>query len=118
MRKLTTLLGVVAMLTILPATPARAEGTIVAHDGLCGGLLPDGNGGFTDIVFFGTANTRITKSGITTVTCHFTLDPSIIPEGRLQARGFDCYTKENFEGLTNNTRLNVSAGGRAVRRSA
>jgi hypothetical protein len=114
MRKLTALLGLAAMLTILPATPALAEGTIVAHDGLCGGLLPDGNGGLTDIVFFGTANTRITKSGITTVTCHFDLDPSIIPDGNLKASGFDCYTQENFQGLTNNTRLNVSPGGRAV----
>jgi hypothetical protein len=114
MRKFTALLGVTAMLIFVPATPALADGTLVAHDGLCGGLLPDENGDFTDIIFFGTANTRITKSGITTVTCHFTLDPAIIPEGNLKASGFACYTKENGEGLTYDTRMNVSPGGQAV----
>ena len=112
MRKFTALLGVAAMLTILPATPALGQ-AVVAHDGLCGGLLPDENGGFTDIVFFGTANTRTNKSG-TTVTCHFSLDPAIIPAGNLKASGFDCYTGENGQGLTTDTRLNISPGGRAV----
>lgn len=109
------LIGVAAILTIVPATPALAdEGAIVAHDGLCGGLLPDGEGGFTDIFFLGEANTRSTPSGIITVTCHFTLDPSIVPDGNLKASGFDCYTQENGGGLTTDTRLNVSPGGRAV----
>jgi hypothetical protein len=114
MRKLTAWLGVAAILTILPATPALADGAIVAHDGLCGGLLPDGNGGSTDIPFYGTANTRTTKSGITTVTCHFDLDPSIIPSSNLKASGFVCYTGEDLTGMTTDTRLNVSPGGRAV----
>ena len=114
MRKLTAWLGAAAILTIMPATPAFAEGTIIAHDGVCGGLLPDGSGGFTNISFLGESNTRTTKSGITTVTCHFDLDPEIIPSGNLKASGFVCYTGENFQGMTTNTRLNVSPGGRAV----
>jgi hypothetical protein len=112
MRRFTALLGVAAMLTIIPATPALAQ-AVVAHDGVCGGALPDGEGGFTEIFFFGTANTRTNKSG-TTVTCHFTLDPAIIPAGNLKASGFDCYVGEGGTGLTTDTRLNISPGGRAV----
>jgi hypothetical protein len=108
------LLGVAALLTILPATPALADGAIVAHDGICGGALPDENGELTDIFFLGTSNSRTTKSGITTVTCHFNLPPEVITSGNLKARGFPCYTRENSGGLTYDTRMNVSRGGRAV----
>jgi hypothetical protein len=114
MRKFTALLGVAAMLTILPATPALADGAVVAHDGVCVGALPDGNGGFLDIYFEGTANIRTTKSGVTTLTCHFSLDPEIVPVANLKARGFLCYTGENGAGETHDTRLNISPGGRAV----
>jgi len=110
MRKITALLGVTAMLTILPATPALAEGAIVAKDGLCFGALPDGNGGFTDIYFEGTATSRTNKSW-TTITCHFSLDPAIIPSGNLKASGFVCSTGA---GMTTDSRLNISPGGRAV----
>lgn len=114
MRRLTGLLGVAALLIILPATPALADGAIVAHDGICGGALPDQNGELTDVYFLGEANTRVTKSGITTVTCHFSLPADIIPTGNLKASGFPCYTKEDSGGLTHDTRLNISPGGRAV----
>ena len=113
MRKFMALVGVAAILTIIPATPALADGAIVAHDGLCGGLLPDGNGGFTDIYFEGVANTRTNKTG-TTVTCHFSLAPGIVPTENLKASGFECYTGEGGTGLTTDTRLNISPGGRAV----
>lgn len=111
MRKSLAMLGAAALLSVFPATPALAEGATVTKDGVCYAFVPDGSGGLTSIVAIGEALTRTNNSGNTTMTCHFDLDDSQSPPKAARARGFPCETPV---GLTHDTRINASSGGRMV----
>lgn len=111
MRKSVAMLGAAALLTIFPATPALAEGATVTKDGVCYAFIPNGSGGLTSIVAIGEALTRTNNSGNTTMTCHFDLEEGQAPTKAARARGFPCETPI---GLTYDTRINASTGGRMV----
>ena len=106
MRRFLALAGMAALLSIAPATPALADGSI-GEDGICIAGVPDGNGGFIGPVE-GTSFSRTTKSGITNYTCHFDLDELAPPKNR-KASGFPCLTPA---GIADESRLNASPGGR------
>lgn len=110
MRKFSALLGAAALLTILPVTPALADGAVVDKDeGTCSGIVPDADGNLTGAVVFGDLIVRSNKSW-TTLTCHFDLTDEEAPTQNTKASGFDCYTPV----LTTDTRANASPGGRMV----
>jgi hypothetical protein len=114
MRKPIAIVATAALLTVLPASPAWADGATVDKDtNTCSGLVPDENGNLiynsdADIVY-GTLLVRKNKSW-TTMTCHFTLDEAHTPPQTTKASGFVCYTPEP----TYDTRANASSGGRMV----
>jgi len=113
MRNFTALLGAAAMLSLFPATPALAQdggATITKEDG-CFGAVPDASGQLTGIFVTGSLISRSTKSGITTMTCHFDLSPEESPPRATRAAGFVCGTPI---GLTSDTRISASPGGRMV----
>jgi hypothetical protein len=111
MRKLIASLGAAALLIIIPETPAFASGSVVIDGDNCYGVVPDASGSLTGASVVGTYDSRTTKSGITNFTCHFDLTPSEAPSKNVKASGFDCTTPV---GLTTNTRVNASPGGRMV----
>ena len=113
MRELTALLGAAAMLLVVPTTPALAQdggAEITKSDG-CFGAVPDANGQLTDIFVTGELISRSTKSGITTMTCHFDLSREDSPQRATRAAGFACGTPI---GLTTDARISASPGGRMV----
>ncbi len=110
MRKFTALLGVGALLTILPATPALADGAIIDKDsGTCQGQVPNADGELAGPIVEGSLFVRTNKTW-TTLTCHFDLDASLTPDKATHASGFDCLTPA----LTTDTRASASSGGRMV----
>ena len=114
MRKPVSILAAAALLAVIPASPALADGATIDKDsGTCTGLVPDENGELiyesdADIVS-GTLLVRTNKSW-TTMTCHFTLDAAHTPAQTTKASGFVCYTPAP----TYDTRANASSGGRMV----
>lgn len=110
MRKFTALLGAAAMISILPATPALAEGAVIDKaEGSCSGIVPDARGNLTGALVFGSLIVR-SNSSWTTLTCHFDLTDEEAPTQNTKASGFPCYTPE----LTTDTRINASPGGSMV----
>ena len=110
MRRFTATLGAAAMLSIMPATPALAEGAVVnKEDGSCSGIVPDEGGQLTGAVVFGSLIIR-SNSTWTTLTCHFDLTDEEAPVQNTKASGFPCYTPE----VTTDTRINASPGGSMV----
>lgn len=111
MMKSLAMLGAAALLMVVPATPALAEGAIIGDGDTCGGVVPDENGNLVGEQILGTYTSRTTKSGITNFTCHFDLPDELTPPTNRKARGFVCGTPM---GPTTNTRINASPGGRMV----
>ena len=110
MRRFIGLLGAAAILTILPATPALADGAVIdKEDGTCSGVVPDASGNLTGAIVFGDLIVRSNKSW-TTLTCHYDLTDSEAPAKNTKAHGFPCYTPV----LTLDPRANASPGGRMV----
>lgn len=110
MRRFLGLLGAAAILTMLPATPALADGAVIdKEDGTCSGIVPDANGDLTGAIVFGDLIVRSNKSW-TTLTCHYDLTDEEAPDQNTKAHGFNCFTPE----LTTDTRANASPGGRMV----
>ena len=109
MRKFMALLGVGAMLTIVPDAPALAQ-VIDTHDGICAMIVPDSDGGLTGAHVEGNLFVR-TNNSWTTMTCHFDLTAEQAPAKSTHASGFLC----EIAGLsTNDTRASASPGGRMV----
>ena len=112
MKKLMALVGVAAMMSIAPATPAFAEGGSIGSNGECYGIVPDVNGSLEGgVQVVGTYTSRSTKSGITNFTCHFDLTDDEAPAKTVKASSFPCQTPL---GATTNSRINASPGGRMV----
>lgn len=110
MQRFLALIGAAALLSIVPATPALADGAVIdKEDGTCSGIVPDANGELTGATVFGDLIVRTNKSW-TTLTCHFDLNDAQAPIQNTKANGFDCYTPT----LTTDTRINASPGGRMV----
>ena len=112
MRKTTAMMSAVALLTIMPATPAFAESPIVIGDGVCFGFIPTASGGFDPSTIFGPGRIHVvTKGSWTTLTCHLDIPPHLVPTKVRRAIGAECLTSL---GLTNDTRMQASPGGRAT----
>ena len=111
MRKFTALLGVAAMLSIMPATPALAEGSIVVDGDECGGFVPTADGGVGPALTT-TDSHQVQKGNWVTVTCHFDIPEGLEPAKATKAVGVPC-TIPGY-GSTTNTRMSASPGGRAV----
>lgn len=113
MRRPIALLGATALLSILPETPALAEGSIVVHDGLCSGFVPTADGGFDPGALLETQDTQIVQNGgWVKVTCHFDVPDNLVPAKGVKADGVECMIP-GF-GLTTDSRMSASPGGRAV----
>lgn len=111
MRKFTALLGVAAMLTILPATPALASATVDKGDGICTGQAFDSAGVFSGPYFTGDLSYRVTGSGTQLLTCHFDVPTEMRPAQTVSTRNFACYVDDV---LTLDTRASISSGGRML----
>ena len=111
MNKLMAWVGVAALVTIAPATPALADGATIGSGSECFGIVPDANGNLTGATVIGSYTSRSTKSGITNFTCHFDLTDDEAPAKNVKASGFACQTPL---GSTTNSRINASPGGRMV----
>ena len=111
MRKFTGLVGAVAMFTILPSTPALAEGAVIDKEaGICEGKVPNAQGVRSGDVILGSLLVRTNKSW-TTMTCHFDLPEDQAPAKATHASGFNCTIDEV---TTTDTRASASSGGRMV----
>ena len=110
MRKSTALLGAVAMLSIVPATPVLAQ-VVDTHEGICYMIVPDANGELTGASVQGTLFIR-TNNSWTTMTCHFDLAPNEAPSKTTHARGDDC-TYPGFATLMD-WRATANPGGNMV----
>lgn len=110
MRKTTALLGAVALLSIFPATPALAAGTIVIGDGTCNGFVPTVTGGVGAFLSGGEIHV-VTKQNWTTITCHLDIPDGLEPPKGVRAYNVPCLTEL---GTTTDTRMSASPGGRAV----
>jgi hypothetical protein len=111
MRRFIATLAVAALVAVLPAAPALAEGAIIGEGGNCSGRVPDVNGLLTGAFVQGEYKSRTTKSGITNFTCHFDLSDDVAPAKSVKARDFLCVTPA---GETNDSRIQASPGGRMV----
>lgn len=110
MRKTFLILGAVATAAIIPAAPALAQGTIVIGDGTCTGFVPTPSGGIGAFLFDGRVHV-VTKGSRTTLTCHLDIPEGLEPKKGVRAHGVPCQTTL---GVTNDTRMQASPGGRAV----
>jgi hypothetical protein len=114
MKRLPALLGAAALLTIMPATPALADGTI-GEDGLCYAGVPNGSGGYMPGgLVAGTYFSRTTKSGITNFTCKFDLSDAMTPPKHVKTSDFPCFVSLGGGVLetADDQRINVSPGGK------
>jgi len=109
MKKLIALVGIAGLATIMPATPAMAEGATVTQEGQCGGFIPTEDGGIGDFLW-GELHSVVTKKGSTSLVCKFTFEPGIIDTAR-RASGFDCLT---FAGTTTDSKMVASPDGYAT----
>lgn len=111
MRKPIALLGAVALLSIFPAAPAFAEGSIIIQDGLCTGFVPAPDGSIeTELT---TTESQMVQNGPwVKVTCHFDIPEGSEPDKATHSSGLPC-TIPPF-GTTTDTRMSASPGGRAV----
>lgn len=113
MQRFLALMGAAALLSIVPATPALADGAVIGEGEDCYGKVPNADGTFpTEGDFIaGSYTSRTTKSGITNFTCHFDLTDEQAPPKNRKASNFACGTPM---GLATSSRINASPGGRMV----
>ena len=111
MRRFTASLGVIALMTIMPAVPAPAIAATVVKGADCDGQVFDENGVFYGPSFKGTMVYRVTKSGMKTVTCHFDVPDGFAPSKAMHNSGFQCFVDG---ASTTDTRASISSGGRMV----
>jgi hypothetical protein len=84
---------------------AQADPAAVIDEFGCGGFVPDdGTGLFTT-----ESHSVTTNSGVTILTCHF--DHAVVLPHATGATGFLCGT---FLGVTDDTKMFASPGGRAI----
>jgi hypothetical protein len=111
MRNFTAMLGGIAMLSILPATPAFAQSDNAAEitkEGVCGGFIPDEDGAAGDFVIGAIQTAVRTKSGVSTIVCKFDIAEGQRPASARTASGFTCGT---LAGTTEDSKMTVSPSG-------
>lgn len=115
MKKYIALIGMSALVSILPASPTLAQNAnaaVVIDDSGCVGFVPTDTGGFGPFIFTPDgAHAVLTSSGVQILTCHFDVPDWAVPASATRASGFLCGT---YFGTTNDTKMVASAGGRAT----
>ena len=109
MKKVTAILCATALVSILPATPALAEGATVTQEGQCSGFIPNEDGS-AGAGLLGELHSVVTKGGNTSLVCKFEFEAGIIPKAR-RASGFFCST---LAGTTNDSRMVATPEGDAT----
>jgi hypothetical protein len=113
MRKFIASMGAAAVMSIMPVLPAApANAATVVRGTDCYGLALDENSEFIEgASFLGSLMSRTTKSGITTLTCHYDVPEQYWPKKAVHKSGFEC----TLDGVTStDTRFSMSPGGRGV----
>ena len=109
MYRLPALLGVAALLTLMPATPALADGAVITPDGICGGFVPNEDGSAGTPVFGEISLSNSTKSGNLNITCKFDVPDELVPSKTRKAANFICGFPNGS--TTTNSRMVVTPGG-------
>ena len=109
MNRLPALLGAAALLTVVPASPALADGATITPDGICNGFVPDENGEFGTPIAGEISLSNSTKSGNFNISCKFDVDESLVPSKTRKAAGFICFFPDGS--FTENSRMVVTPGG-------
>lgn len=111
MRKFMAALSAAALVAVVPATPAMAEGSIVIQDGICYGFVPTPDGGIGTPLE--TTDSQVVVNGSwAKVTCHFDIPEGAEPAKATKSIGLNCGIPGY--GDTNDSRMSASPGGRAV----
>ena len=106
-----------AMALGLATMPTAAQaGATVSNDGLCAGFVPTIGGQEGAPITTTESHTWLKGNGSSSVTCHFDIPAALIPAQTTRARGFPCtvIVGGNFLGITTDTRMLASSGGRAT----
>lgn len=113
MRKIVAVPGFAALLLIVPAAPALAEGAVIIDkdSGICYGQVPNRSGVLEGPILEGTLHVRSNDSW-TTMTCHFDIPAELTPAKATHASGFTCHIGPY--GSTTDTRASASSGGSLV----
>jgi len=114
MRNFIALLGVGAIASVIPATPALAAGSIVVSGDLCAGFVPNPDG--TVGAFLTTSDShQVVKGNKLTLTCHFDIPAGLEPAKGTKADGVECVKRiDSVDYSTFDTRMVASPGGRAT----
>jgi hypothetical protein len=94
---------------MLVASAAFADPAAVADDFGCFGFVPDGAGGSLGGLYTTETHSVVTHKGVTSVTCRF--DHNFDLPQAYGTNGFVCGT---FAGVTNDTMMLATPGGKAI----
>ena len=112
MNRIPALLGAAALLTIMPASPALADGAVIYPDGSCGGFVPTADGSQSSDFLLGEISlSNTTKSGNKSITCKFDVPENLIPPTTRKASDFVCGFPDGT--LATYSRMIVTKGGSA-----
>jgi hypothetical protein len=109
MKRLPALLGAAALLTIMPTTPALADGAVIYPDGSCGGFVPTESGGMGPALLGEISLSNTTKSGNKNITCKFDVPEELVPSKTRKATDFSCAFPDFT--LATESRMIVTPGG-------
>ena len=109
MKRLPALLGAAALLTLMPATPALADGAVITPDGICGGFVPNEDGSSGPAIFGEISLSNSTKSGNLNITCKFDVPDELVPSRTRKAANFICGFPDGS--TSTNSRMVVTPGG-------
>lgn len=106
-----------AMALGLATMPTAAQaGATVSNDGLCAGFVPTIDGQEGAAITTTESHTLLKGNGSSSVTCHFEIPAALIPAKTTRSQGFECTVIVGglFLGITTDTRMLASSGGRAT----
>ena len=109
MKRLPALVGAAALLTIVPATPALADGAVITPDGICGGFVPNEDGSAGAFIIGEISLSNSTKSGNLNISCKFDVPEELVPSKTRKASGFPCGFPDGS--FATESRMVVTPGG-------
>ena len=115
MRNIAALAGIAALITMVPVTPALADGSIIVDDELCAGFVPTVDGELSDVFLTTTDSHQVVRGNRVSLSCHFDIPEGLEPPKGVKADGVPC--TKIFSGVPHTTmdsRMSASPGGRAV----
>lgn len=100
-----------ALSTFAQPAAAQSGGADVGKGGECGGQVPDADGHLGADLSTTDSQLVTTKSGNTTLTCHFTIPAGLAPAKQTRASGFLCFVGA---ASTSDSRMSATPGGSAT----